>query len=310
MGYRLRPGAVPLIVAGLLLWQGGLHSAWGQPAGAQAGKSAAPICDRAAIRVIVDVGHTAESPGATSARGVGEYEFNLNLAKLIEQSLIDAGFAKTVLLVTEGPSRKGLFHRVEQANAASADLFLSIHHDSVPDRFLKTWEYEGEEREFSDRFKGHSIFISNENLDPTASLAFARLLGKALKARDLIYTPHYKEKFMGSRQRILVDAEVGVYRYDQLIVLRKTQMPAVLLEAGSIINRDEELLMASPERQALISAAVTEAVDRYCATRRPQVPEQVAHRPAAATKQPLQPVAAKSPANGAKQKQGAVAPAR
>ena len=292
MGYGLGPGAVPLIVAGLLLWQGGLDSAWGQPAGAQAGKSAAPICDRAAIRVIVDVGHTAESPGATSARGVGEYEFNLNLAKLIEQSLVDAGFAKTVLLVTEGPSRKGLTHRIEQANTASADLFLSIHHDSVPDRFLKTWEYEGEEREFSDRFKGHSIFISNENPDPTASLAFARLLGKALKARDLKYTPHYKENFMGGRQRILVDAEVGVYRYDQLIVLRKTQMPAVLLEAGSIINRDEELLMASPERQALISAALTEAVDRYCATRRPQAPEQVAHRPA---KQPLQPVAAKPP---------------
>jgi N-acetylmuramoyl-L-alanine amidase len=294
MGYRLGPWAVRLIVAGLLLWQGGLYSAWGQ-SGAQAGKSAAPICDRAAIRVIVDVGHTAESPGATSARGVGEYEFNLNLAKLIDQSLVDAGFAKTVLLVTEGPSRKGLTHRVEQANTASADLFLSIHHDSVPDRFLKTWEYEGEEREFSDRFKGHSIFISNENPDPTASLAFARLLGKALKARDLRYTPHYTEKFMGSRQRILVDAEVGVYRYDQLIVLRKTQMPAVLLEAGSIINRDEELLMASPKRQALISAAVTEAVDRYCATRRPQVPEQFAHRPAAATKQPLQPVAAKPP---------------
>ena len=164
---------------------------------------------------------TAKSPGATSARGVGEYEFNLNLAKLIDQSLVDAGFAKTVLLVTEGPSRKGLTHRVEQANTASADLFLSIHHNSVPDRFLKTWEYEGEEREFSDRFKGHSIFISNENPDPTASLAFARLLGKALKARDLRYTPHYTEKFMGSRQRILVDAEVGVYRYDQLIVLQK-----------------------------------------------------------------------------------------
>jgi N-acetylmuramoyl-L-alanine amidase len=29
-------------------------------------------------------------------------------------------------------------------------------------------------------------------------------------------------------------------------VLKKTQMPAVLLEAGSIANRDEELVMASP----------------------------------------------------------------
>ena len=37
---------------------------------------------------------------------------------------------------------------------------------------------------------------------------------------------------MGSRRRDLVDPEAGVYRYDKLIVLRETTMPAVLLEAG------------------------------------------------------------------------------
>ncbi|MGA9513887.1 MAG: N-acetylmuramoyl-L-alanine amidase, partial [Pseudolabrys sp.] len=47
-------------------------------------------------------------------------------------------------------------------------------------------------------------------------------------------------------------------------MLKKTQMPAVLLEAGSIANRDEELVMASPERQQLISAAVVDAVDSFC----------------------------------------------
>ena len=47
-------------------------------------------------------------------------------------------------------------------------------------------------------------------------------------------------------------------------MLKKTQMPAVLLEAGSIANRDEELVVASPERQQLISAAVVDAVDSFC----------------------------------------------
>jgi N-acetylmuramoyl-L-alanine amidase len=42
-------------------------------------------------------------------------------------------------------------------------------------------------------------------------------------------------------------------------------MPAVLLEAGSIINRDEELLLRSPAHRALITASVTEAVERFCA---------------------------------------------
>jgi N-acetylmuramoyl-L-alanine amidase len=45
---------------------------------------------------------------------------------------------------------------------------------------------------------------------------------------------------MGHRRRKLVDATAGVYRYDQLIVLRRTRMPAVLLEAGSIVDRQEE----------------------------------------------------------------------
>ena len=74
---------------------------------------------------------------------------------------------------------------------------------------------------------------------------------------------------MGHRQRQLVDAEAGVYRYDQLIVLKSTRMPAALLEAGSIINRDEELAVETPERQSLISAAVADAVDGFCAARRP-----------------------------------------
>ena len=69
---------------------------------------------------------------------------------------------------------------------------------------------------------------------------------------------------MGRRRRELLDADVGVYRYDQLVVLKDTKMPAVLLEAGSIINRDEEVLMNSTDRRALISAAVTAAVEKYC----------------------------------------------
>jgi N-acetylmuramoyl-L-alanine amidase len=107
------------------------------------------------------------------------------------------------------------------------------------------------------------------------------LLGNALKARGLTYTHHYTEKFMGHRQRQLLDAQAGVYRYDQLIVLKETRMPAVLLEAGSIVNRTEELLLATPERQALVGAAVVEAVDAFCAARRP-----LSRKPAAAAQKP------------------------
>ena len=241
----------------------------------------AAACARAAsFRTIVDVGHGTQAPGALSARGVDEYDFNLRLAKVIDKELHAAGFDKTMLMVTPDKPSRGLFKRVARANSSKADLFLSVHHDSVPDKMMETWQVDGHEQHYNDRFPGHSLFISNNNGDRVGSLAFGRQLGLALKERGLKYTPHYTEKFMGKRQRELVDAQAGVYRYDQLIVLKGTQMPAVLMEAGSIVNRDEELLLATPEHEALMAGAVVAAVDAFCIAR--TKPEVAAKKPDAA----------------------------
>ena len=43
------------------------------------------------------------------------------------------------------------------------------------------WDYEGKQLEYSDRFRGHSIFISSDNADYQGSLAFGKLLGARLK---------------------------------------------------------------------------------------------------------------------------------
>ena len=242
-----------------------------------ASNAASATCDRSAFRVVVDVGHTNNAGGALSARGVFEYEFNLRLAGEIAQSLVDAGFARTLLVVSTEAPTAGLHQRAAVFNALGADVLLSIHHDAVPDRMLETWEYEGAKHEYNDRFPGHSLFISRDNGDYAGSLLFGRLLGTSLKERGLQYTPHYVERYMGSRRRILVDAQAGVYRYDQLIVLRHTRMPAVLLEAGSIVNRDEEVQLSDPERRSTISAAASEAVEAFCTAR-------VRHGPLIATR--------------------------
>jgi N-acetylmuramoyl-L-alanine amidase len=259
----------------------------------------ADVCARTLFRVVIDVGHTAQVPGATSARGVPEFVFNLSLAKRLEEQLLAAGFRSTVLLVTEGPARKSLVKRVERANALAADLFLSIHHDSVPNKLLEKWEFEGEPRGFSDRFKGHSIFISDDNSDRAGSLLFAKMLGDQLRNRGLQYTSHYTQSIMGRRQRILVDAHAGVYRYDQLVVLRNAGMPAVLLEAGSIINREEELRMSSAEHQASVSGAVVDALESFCTARRTRTAN-AASRGGHETRQTTSPAAA--PAKISKQR--------
>jgi N-acetylmuramoyl-L-alanine amidase len=129
---------------------------------------------------------------------------------------------------------------------------------------MEKWEYEGATHGYNDRFPGHSLFISYDNPQRGRSLEFAKLLGAQLKSQGLKYTPHYTERFMGSRRRELVDAETGVYRYDQLVVLSSTRMPAVLLEAGSIVNRNEEIELEKPEHRGLITDSVAKTVESYC----------------------------------------------
>lgn len=227
-------------------------------------KSAAPTCDPAKFRIVLDVGHTAESEGAISARNVAEFVFNQRLAQRIEEKLKADGFTETRLLLTEGKARRSLVKRVAAANNLQANLFLSIHHDSVPDSFLEDWEFEGKKSHFSDRFSGYSVFVSRNNPDFKTSLSFAELLAKEMKAQGLQYARHYTQAIMGRNQHPLLNKETGVYSYDKLIVLKSTRMAAVLLEAGSIINRDEELKMDSPERRDIISSGVTAAVREFC----------------------------------------------
>jgi N-acetylmuramoyl-L-alanine amidase len=242
--------------------------------------SAQSTCDRSAFRIVLDVGHTVGVPGAMSARGVPEYAFNLQLSQDIDKALVAAGFDKTVLLITAKAPPYGLVERASRANAMQADLFVAIHHDSVPDNLVQSWEYEGQQNSYNDDYPGYALFVSYDNADRKGSIEFGHLLGKALQANGLKYTPHYTQALMGHYRRDLVDAEAGVYRFDQLVVLKMTRMPALLLEAGSIINRQEELELGTPERRTKTSAAIVSAVEDFCATRTPPKTARPAKRPA------------------------------
>jgi hypothetical protein len=73
------------------------------------------------------------------------------------------------------------------------------------------------------RTRGRAGALNRHDYD--ASLLFATLLGKQLKARGLQYARQYTEAFMGKYQHELVNADFGIYRYDQLIVLKETKIP-------------------------------------------------------------------------------------
>ena len=219
------------------------------------------------IRIVLDVGHTATHAGATSARGVGEYDFNLILARRIKEELIRAGFPSTYLIVTELDGRRGLRQRARRANAMNADIFVSVHHDGVLDKYLVPWLYQGEEHFYFDDSKGFSLHVSPRNPRYGESLQLAQILADKLMESGLEFTAiHAPSRPEGARVPFL-DSGRGIYRREKLIVLNKTEMPAVLLEAGVIVNRDEELALASPARQATTAKAVVEAVRKFCGDR-------------------------------------------
>src|ERR1700733_4803964 len=233
------------------------------------GASTQSTCNRSTFHIVLDVGHTVDVPSAMSARAVPEYAFNLQLSQDIDKALVDAGFDKTVLLITAKAPPYGLVARASRTNAMQADLFIAIHHDSVPDNLLQSWEYEGQRNNYNDDYPGYALFVSYDNGDRKGNLEFAHLMGKALQANGLKYTPHYTQALMGHYRRELVDTDAGVYRFDQLVILKMSRMPAVLLEAGSIVNRQEELELGTPERRAKTSAAIVAAVEDFCAARTP-----------------------------------------
>src|SRR6516164_2188267 len=112
-------------VLGLTLLAAGAQGVRGQER-ASTKPAETESCPRSAFRVVVDVGHTVDVPGAMSARGIPEYAFNLQLAREIKQALVDAGFEQTVLLITATAPRRGLVERAARANSMHANLFLAI----------------------------------------------------------------------------------------------------------------------------------------------------------------------------------------
>ncbi len=222
----------------------------------------APAAAQEPALVAVDVGHFLAEPGALSARGRPELEFNRELALDLRDALEAQG--DRVRLIGAGGEMAVLSRRTAAARGAS--LFLSVHHDSVQPHYLEEWADEGEVRRFSDRFAGFSLFVSRRNPDLAGSLACASAIGAALRAAGFTPSLYHAEPIPGE-SKPFADRLNGVHYFDNLVVLHTATQPAVLLEAGVIVNRAEELRLGEPATRRRIAAAVATGV-RECLGRR------------------------------------------
>lgn len=209
------------------------------------------------LRVALDIGHNRLKPGATSARGLPELAFNTATTRVIAAVLEKAG--ATVIVINADGLTATLPERTEKAAAAKADCFVSVHHDSVNNKYLQKWTHEGVERDYADNFRGYSVFASSKNAKAEKSRELALKVGAALHDSGLRPTLHHAEPIQGEN-RPLLDERTGVYEFTDLVVLKTAAMPAILLECGVIIHREEELLVKDSEYQALIAHAVAKAL--------------------------------------------------
>ena len=189
----------------------------------------------------IDVGHYHAEPGVISFSGIAEFEFNLRLAGEVKAKLEAAGLRTR--LIGERGNLIFLNHRTRAA--AGADLFLSIHHDSVREHLLPRRE----------EFAGFSLFVSRRNPQLEKSLACASAIGAELRAAGMTPSRYHADPVIGEN-RPFADELNGVHFYDNLAVSKTAKMAAVLVEAGVIINRGEEARMNDPAVRARIADAV------------------------------------------------------
>ena len=216
-------------------------------------------CSVRTLRLAIDVGHSKTDPGAISATGKSEYEFNKRFAdELINRS---KEFRALQMFVLQ--SGNELKSRPNEAAHRGADVFLSIHHDSVNRKYMQLWQYQGRWRQHSDVFKGFSLFVWEHGKHFKSSLAVATLVGKNLQSAGFSATLHHAEPIAGEN-RLLLNRELGIYAAP-FAVLRHASMPAVLFEVGIIANRSEEKELEDPTVRAKVQIELLKALTKYAA---------------------------------------------
>lgn len=204
-----------------------------------------------AVDVILDPGHSPGSPGAMSCIGEREYKYNDDLVRNIKQALDRNRISNSV---TRSPDQNlALLARVK--DTGSAKLFLSVHHDSVQPQFVR----HPNKHPVSDKAAGYSLFVSRKNRHFNESVEYAKRIAANLYDMGLRPSTHHGERIKGENRELL-DAKLGIYVFDDLVVLKNAQSPAVLLEAGVLVHPEDERRVRAPAFKTNFANAIARAL--------------------------------------------------
>ena len=220
------------------------------------------------LRVVVDPGHGGKMYGATGVGGVKEGDLCLELAVRVAKALERTLGAEVVLTRTEDVEVT-LPDRVAFSNRERADLFISIHGNSMPTRRLKA-QAQGIETYFlSVAASGDAArrTAERENAEAGAGpLPSADPLGYILQ--DLARSEAHQDSSRlayAVHQKIIAatGAEDRGVQQAPFFVLHGVDAPAILIEVGFISNPDEGKRLKDPKYQELMAGALAQGVKAY-----------------------------------------------
>jgi N-acetylmuramoyl-L-alanine amidase len=219
--------------------------------------------------VVIDAGHGGVDPGAIGANGIFEKHIALAIAKELKRQLEATGRYR-VKMTRDRDIFIKLKDRVAFARANKADLFVSIHADSMEDK---------------DAARGASIYTLSEKASDAQAAKLAdrensadNIAGIDLRAEDqdvaMILIDLTMRDTM-NQSSFLANAVVENMQGDGVktlqrphqqagfAVLKAPDVPSVLIETGFVSNRQEADLLSTPSHQKKIAAAIAKGIATY-----------------------------------------------
>ena len=213
--------------------------------------------------VLIDPGHGGTDPGASGLSGtVTEKELTLAFARELRDRLIEGGRVR-VALTRDRDRTLSLEQRADIARRIGASLFISVHMDSAPNPLAR----------------GASVYSLSDVASDVEAARFARAenaAGGALSSeqassvRFLLSDLALRDQMAASaalagrlvdssRGRVLLRPEP--HRFAAFHVLRRSEVPGVLFEAGYISNAEDEAALLTAEGRAPIVDALARAIE-------------------------------------------------
>lgn len=219
--------------------------------------------------IVLDPGHGGKDPGAIGVSGVYEKHLTLAMAKQLRALLLKTG-KYDVKLTREKDVAIALRARRQFARKVNADLFISIHADSVrkPEtRGLSIYT-------LSERASDTEAEKLAENENKADIIAGIDLSGETQEVTDILIDLARREtnnhsSFFAEKVVRELKEEVrllpNTHRFAGFAVLKSPDVPSVLMEMGYLSNKDEERLLRQESYREKLAKAAVRAINSYFA---------------------------------------------